>query len=132
MSQKRKKSKEQIINDFENRFALTCLSGAVLVVGIILAIILSEDSNRLIQVITLFSAFILANIIGLFAIRCPICDRFKHYDYFDVSIFRIKTGFYRCEDCNLSNKQIREYVDLLRRGVDIDKNTIARFNKREL
>ena len=41
-------------------------------------------------------------------------------------------GGFRCDECSLSGKQVREYVGMLKRGVEIDGNVIAGFNKREL
>lgn len=39
---------------------------------------------------------------------------------------------YICYNCNLSDNQIDEIIDMLERGVEINKETIARFNNREL
>ena len=129
---KPKKTKAQIIDAHENRFVLTFISGIFQIAGIALAIILADDSDHSKSSITICVCFVVSLILIAFAVRCPICNRMKSPEYFDTNIFRMKTGFFRCNRCNLSNKQIRKYVDLLKRGVDIDKNVIAEFNKRDL
>jgi len=126
------KTKEQIINAYENRFVLTLISAMVQIAGIALTVILADDSNHTASSVALFASLLIALVLIGFAIRCPICNNLKSPEYFETGVFRVKTGFFRCDKCNLTNKQIGEYVDLLKRGIDIDKNTIARFNKRDL
>ena len=126
------KTKEQIIDAYESRGALKVVSGILVVGGTVLAITLPGSSARTLTTVVLTVSFVSAIIITLFAIRCPICDSMKTPEYLGNRIIGVKTGFFRCDTCNLSNAKVREYVDLLKRGVDIDKDAIARFNRREL
>ena len=129
---KSNKTKEQIINAYENRLVLKCIAGIVLVGGIALAIILSGSSSHALITAVLAVSFATAIILTVFAIRCPLCDSLKTPEYAEFGVIRVKTGFFRCEECRLSNGQVREYVDLLQRGVDIDKAVVARLSRRDL
>jgi hypothetical protein len=129
---KSNKTKEQIIDAYENRIVLKFIAGIVLVGGIALTIILSGNSSRALTTTVLAVSFVTAIILTVLAIRCPLCDSLKSPGYAEFGIIHVKTGFFRCEKCNLSNGQVREYVDLLRRGVDIDKAVIARLSRRNL
>ncbi|HZH35122.1 MAG TPA: hypothetical protein VEX64_09795, partial [Pyrinomonadaceae bacterium] len=107
-----KKTKEQILNAYENRLLLTIISGMIQVGGIALTIILSDDStNYSISSIVLFFTLIISGVLIVFAIRCPICNSLKSPEYFKTGFLRTQTFFFRCNRCNLSNKQIKEYVD---------------------
>ena len=132
MKTKSKKTKEQIINSFENRFILTFISGAVWLLTLFSVVMLSADLESTARLAIVGIGFAVAMILLFFAIHCPICDSLKSKEYADAGIIKLETGFFRCETCSLSNKQIREYVDMLKRGVDIDAEAIARFNKRDL
>ena len=126
------KTKEQIVDAYENTIMLKVISGVLVIGGIVLAIILSGRSNYTLTSIVLSVSFIIALIVMLFALRCPICGGFMSHEYFEIGVVSVRKNSFRCDKCNLSAKQIREYVDLLKRGVDIDANVIARHNQREL
>jgi hypothetical protein len=126
------KTKEQIVDAHENTIVLKVISGLLIFGGVVSAIILSGRSNHTLTSIVLAVSLVSAIILMVFAIRCPVCDGFRTPERLEMGIISIKTGGFRCDECNLSSKQMGEYVDLLKRGVDIDGNVIARFNKREL
>jgi hypothetical protein len=126
------KTKEQIVDAYETTIVLKVISGVLVCGGIVLAIILSGRSNHTLTSIVLSVSFVFALIVMVFARRCPICDGFMSREYFDIGVVSVRKHGFRCDKCNLSGKQICEYVDLLKRGVDIDENVIARFNKRDL
>jgi hypothetical protein len=126
------KTKEQIIDAYENTIVLKVVSGLLVFAGVILAIILPGRSDHTLTTIVLAVSFVSALILIMFAIKCPVCDGYRTSERLEMGIFYINTGGSRCDECNLTSKQIGEYVDLLKRGVDIDGDVIARFNKREL
>lgn len=126
------KTKEQIVDAYENTIVLKVVSGLLILGGIVSAVIISGRSDHALTSIVLAVSFVSALILAVFAIRCPICDGFRTPETLEFGIIGIKTGGFRCDVCNLSGRQIGEYVDLLKRGVDIDENVVARFNKREL
>jgi hypothetical protein len=126
------KTKEQIIDAYENRVVMKVIAGMVLTGGIVLTIIVSNRPSSVLPAIVLAVSFAIAFVLMIFALRCPICDSWKSHRYVEIGIIRMATGFYHCEICNLSNGQVREYVDLLKRGVEIDKNVLARLYKRDL
>lgn len=126
------KTKEQIVDAYENTIVLKVISAVLVIGGIALAIIVAGRSNYTLTSVVLSVSFVIALILMWFALRCPICDGFMSPEYFDIGVVGIRKNSYRCDECNLSSKEIREYVDLLKRGVDIDANAIARHNKREL
>lgn len=126
------KTKEQIVDAYENTIVLKVISGVLVCAGIVLAIILSGRSDHSLTSIVLTVSFLLAVILMVFALRCPICGGLMSHEYWEFGFVAIRKNSFRCNECNLSSKQIREYVDLLKRGVDIDANVIARHNKREL
>lgn len=126
------KTKEQIVDAYENRIVLKVVSGLLVCAGAVSAIILSGRSTQTLITVVLAVSFVCALLMMVFAIRCPICDGFKTPDRVEFGVVSFKTGGFHCDSCNLSGRQIGEYVDLLKRGVDIDGNVIARFNRREL
>lgn len=126
------KTKEQVVDAYENRIVLKVISWVVVIGGIVLAIIVSGRSNHTLTSIVLSVSFMIALIAMVFALRCPICDGFMSREYFQIGVVSIRKDRFRCDKCKLSGKHIREYVDLLKRGVDIDASAIARHNKREL
>lgn len=126
------KTKEQIINAYENRVVLKFIAGIVWIGGIVLTIILSGRYGRALASTVSAVSFVTAILLTIFAIRCPLCDGLKSPQSVEVGIFRLRTGFFRCEGCNLSNGQVREYVDLLQRGVEIDKTVLAGLSRRDL
>lgn len=125
------KTKEQIINAYENRIVLKFIAGIVLIGGIVLSIILSGSSSGALASTVLACISVTALLLMVFAIRCPLCDSLKSPTYVEVGIFHLRTGFFRCEECKLSNGQVREYVGLLQRGVEIDKAVLARLSRRD-
>lgn len=126
------KTKEQIVDAYENNVVLKVIGGMVVFGGVVLAIILSGDSDNALITVVLAVSFLIALVMMFFAFRCPLCDGLQSPEHLSWGVISFKTGGFRCDECNLSNKQIGEYVDLLKRGVEIDENVIARFNRREL
>ncbi|HEU4508303.1 MAG TPA: hypothetical protein VFR78_08710 [Pyrinomonadaceae bacterium] len=126
------KTKEQIVDAYENTIVLKVISAVLVIGGIVLAIIVAGRSNHTLTTVVLSGSFVIAFALMWFALRCPICDSFMSREYFDIGVVGIGKNSYRCDECNLSGKEIREYVDMLKRGVDVDANAIARHNKREL
>ena len=126
------KTKAQIVDAYENTIVLKVISAVLVIGGIVLAVILTSRSNYTLTSVVLSVSFVSALILMWFALRCPICEGFLSREYFGIGVVGIRKNSYRCEECNLSGKEIREYVDVLKRGVDIDANVIARHNKREL
>lgn len=126
------KTKEQIIDAYENRVVMKVIAGIVLTGGIVLTIVVSNRPSSVPPAIVLAVSFVIAFVLMLLALRCPLCDSLKSRRHVEIGIISVATGFYHCEKCNLSNEQVREYVDLLQRGVEIDKNVLARLYKRDL
>ena len=126
------KTKEQIVDAYENTIVLKVVSGLLIFGGIVLAIILSGRSDHTLTTIILAVSFVSALILMVFTIPCPVCGAFRTSERLEGGIISVNTGGLRCDVCNLSSKQLGEYVDLLKRGVEIDGSVVARFNKREL
>jgi hypothetical protein len=127
------KTRKQILNDAENRFIETVLGYAFGITALILLIIFSKSEiDTLYAILILVGCIVISLILHFLGRRCAFCDSMKSIEYYEVVGFRTQKGSFRCNECNLSSKQINEVVDLLERGVEINEETIARFNRREI
>ena len=132
-----KKTRTEILKDAENRFIQLVIAALFWFTGMILVIIFSlksfaNDVYEKIVIIAVGLLFIVGTVLTYMGNRCPFCNKLKWFDYWENRYFAVRKWTYKCYNCNLSDKQIKEIVDMLIRGVEIDKETIASFNKRDL
>lgn len=127
------KTGSQILRDSENRFIMIVVGSIISIGGIILMIVTANsDLEKKYGFLMLFGSFGVGLILSLLGLRCPFCDSLKRLDRFESKYLIIEKWNYKCFECNLSNKQINEIIDMLNRNVEINSETIARFNRREI
>lgn len=128
-----KKTREQILRDNEWRTIFTYIGPMIWIFGIILLIILERSAviNALPYIILLV-CYIIATILFFCGLRCPFCDSLKRYDYWVSTYISVRKWHFKCHQCNLTDKQIKEIIDMLNRGIEINDDTIARFNRRDI
>lgn len=128
-----KKTPKQILNDVETRLVQKVISGMIWLTAIILAIILSGTEFREYVIFLILGFWVFAVILFYLGNRCPFCDSFKSYENYEIGrFFSIRKGSFRCDKCNFSSNQISENVDMLSRGVEVDKDTIAQVYRRKI
>jgi hypothetical protein len=128
-----KKERNQILRDSENRFIVFVVGHLLLITGIILLIVLSGgDLEPALVSLVLLGSVGLALILVWHALKCPFCDSVKWYARRAGEPLPAKKNTFVCYRCKLTDEQISEILDLLKRGVEITPATIARFNRREL
>ena len=128
-----KKTKSQILKDVENRLVYFIIGNLIWITAIILLIILANSNlDKLTGFVILFVNFIIASALCLLSLRCPFCDSVKGCDSWETKYFSLQKWTFKCETCNFSNNQINEIVDMLKRDIPINNETVARFNKRDL
>ncbi len=123
------KPKNQIIKDYETRFIYLFLSIAIWVTTIIVVIILSTKNLESPALIITILGFFVSMLFFYLGNRCPICDKLKWYDYAEYKYIKLDKFTYKCRNCNLNNKQIRQYVDLLNRNVEINEDNLRKIIK---
>ncbi len=126
------KTKEQILNDVENRFIQKLFSALIWITAIILLIVLSSTELQRYVFLMIITSWVISVLLFLSGNRCPFCDSFKGYESYDLGIFVIRKGSFRCNKCNFSSNQIKEVIDMLKRGVEINAEVIAKFNRRDI
>lgn len=131
------KTRSKILEDAETRFIQFAV-GLIFIVGtIILLTILSIKPwlDKTLEIIAI-SVLIFLPTVGLILFylsnRCVFCDHSKWRELWGNKYISGKKMTYICYKCNLSDARANEILDMLERGVEINSETIARFNKRDL
>jgi hypothetical protein len=128
-----KKTRKQILNDADNRFVEIVFGYAFGITALILLMIFSNSEiDELYIIIVLIGFVVISLTLHFLGRRCAFCDSIKGIEHYEIGGFTAKKGSFRCNSCNFSSHQIKEIIDMLERGVEINAETIARFNKRDL
>jgi hypothetical protein len=126
------KTRKEILNDVETRFVQKLFSGMIWITAMILLIILSSTDLQRYVFLMIIISWVISVLLFLMGNRCPFCDSLKGYEHYKLGIFEIRKGSFRCNKCNFSSNQIKELIEMLERGVEINAESTARFNKREI
>ncbi len=127
-----KKTREKLISDYDTRNLQSFFSYVVFIAGIIAMFFFTKNGQQEIGLITVVVGSFLSMILYYLGSRCPICDKLKNLSHRTWGIFSYNKGRIICKTCHLEDDQMHKYFDLLIRNVEINKETIAQFNKRDL
>jgi hypothetical protein len=127
------KTRKEILNDFENRFVEIVFGYAFILVAFVLLILSSNSELDKLYVLLILTSIVIIGMVLLFlGRRCPFCDSMKSVEYYEIMGFSAVKGSFRCNNCNFSSNQIKEVIDMLKRGVEINAEVIAKFNRRDI
>ncbi len=123
--QSTKKHKFKIVQDYD-RYEIFYYSGLILfITALILMVILFSKNQTTLAGIVSLAAFFVGIMFFIISSRCPICDSFRWYRRIEYKVFESEKLF--CEKCNLIDKQMSKYVDMLKRGVEINEENVRRI-----
>lgn len=114
-----------IVRDYD-KYEVCHYSGLMIfATAVILSIILSYKNQLELAGIIVISGSVLGAILFLFSLRCPICDRLRWYRRVKYNFFESEKLY--CEKCLLTKNQMSRYVDMLKRNVEINEDTVRKI-----
>ena len=119
------KHRYMIVRDYEKRIIYRVLKFAFLAIGLLITFLLSINNFNNWSVAAAILTFAFLGFFTYLESFCPVCNNTTPHRRVENKFFESEKLF--CEKCNLTDKQMSKYVDMLKRGVEINEENVRRI-----